>query len=151
MAKYAFSEDPNGGVGMEIIAKDQFEMFDSAVSAMCLFIWDQQYVEEREKAPIFWYGFDAATTVIGLLSEILYQMESNDWVFKRFVTHSLEEVDDLDERHRRKQLKISGVAYGEKYDPARHQKRFPVNAVLLPRLKVEAVEEGIRLYCVLDA
>ncbi len=151
MANYSFSEDPKGGVGMEIIAKDQFDMFNAAVGALCLFMWDQEHVKEKVEVPIAWYGFDVPTTVVGLLSEILYQMETGGWVFKRFVTHSLEEVDDLDERHRRKQLKISGTAYGERYNPENHKKRFDVSAVLLPRLKVQQVDEGVRLYCVLDA
>jgi SHS2 domain-containing protein len=44
------------------------------------------------------------------------------------------------------------VAYGERRDPARHRQRFPVQAVLLPRLKVRALDDGrVRLYCVLDA
>ena len=150
MASYNFSEDPKGGVGMEIIARDHNEMFNAASAALCLFMWDQDTVQEHEEIPIEWYGFDIPTTVVGLLSELLYQMDDG-WVFKRFITQSLEEVDDLDERHRKKQLKISGVAYGERFDPARHQTRFPVRAVLLPRLKVRDVEEGVRLYCVLDA
>ncbi|MEJ2692531.1 MAG: archease [Candidatus Thiodiazotropha sp.] len=150
MASYSFSEDPKGGVGMEVIARDRTEMFNAAASALCLFMWDQDSVEEREEIPIAWYGFDIPTTVVGLLSELLYQMD-NGWVFKRFVTHAIEEVDELDERHRKRQLKISGVAYGERYQPGRHQRRFPVQAVLLPRLKVRDVEEGVRLYCVLDA
>jgi SHS2 domain-containing protein len=135
---------------MEVVARDQTEMFNAAASALCLFMWDQDSVEEREEIPIAWYGFDVPTTVVGLLSELLYQMD-NGWVIKRFVTHALEEVDELDERHRKRQLKISGVAYGERFQPGRHQRRFPVQAVLLPRLKVREVEEGIRLYCVLDA
>jgi len=150
MATYRFSEDPKGGVGMEVVARDHHEMFDAAAAALCLFMWEQESVEELEAIPIAWYGFDIPTTLVGLLSELLYQMDSG-WVFKRFVTRSLEEVDDLDERHRRKQLKISGVAYGERYRPERHRRRFPVQAVLLPRLKVREVEEGVRLYCVLDA
>jgi len=150
MARYSFSEDPKGGVGMEVIARDRTEMFNAAASALCLFMWDQDSVEEREEIPIAWYGFDIPTTVVGLLSELLYQMD-NGWVIKRFVTHALEEVDELDERHRKRQLKISGVAYGEPYQPERHRRRFPVQAVLLPRLKVQEVEEGVRLYCVLDA
>ncbi len=151
MARYSFSEDPKGGVGMEIIARDEFDMFNAASAALCLFMWDQETVEEREEIPITWYGFDVPTTVVGLLSELLYQMDMNDWVIKRFVTESLEEVDELDERHRKKQMKIIGKAYGEPYDPVRHVKRFPVQAVLLPRLKVKPHEEGVRLYCVLDA
>lgn len=150
MASYSFSEDPKGGVGMEVIARDNNEMFNAASGALCLFMWDQETVEEREEIPIVWYGFDIPTTVVGLLSELLFQMD-NGWVIKRFITRSLEEVDELDERHRKKQLKISGVAYGERFQSERHRARFPVQAVLLPRLKVRDVEEGVRLYCVLDA
>ena len=151
MAQFNFSEDPKGGVGMEIIARDKNELFNAAASALCLFMWDQDKVEERDEVPISWYGFDLGTTIVGLLSELLYRMDMDDWVFKRFVLQTLEEVDDLDERHRRKQMKVTGTAYGEPFDPSRHRKRFPVQAVLLPRLKVREVEEGIRLYCILDA
>lgn len=151
MASYCFTEDPKGGVGMEIIARDHFEMFNAAASALCLFMWNQETVEEREEVPLSWYGFNIRTTVVGLLSEMLYRMDTDGWVFKRFVTQNLEEVDDRDERLRRRQLKISGMAYGERFDPVRHRLRFPVRAVLLPRLKVQAVKGGVRLYCVLDA
>ena len=151
MARYEFSEDPKGGVGMEVIARDERELFNAASSAMCLFMWEQDRVEERNQVPISWYGFDLGTTIVGLLSELLYRMDVDGWVFKRFVIQDLEEADELDERHRRKQLKVTGTAYGEPFDPARHLRRFPVQAVLLPKLKVKAVEEGLRLYCVLDA
>ena len=151
MAEYNFTEDPRGGVGMEIIARDRDDMFNAAVAALCLFMWDQDTVDEREEVPVSWYGFDIPTTVVGLLSEILFQMDTEGWVFKRFVTHSIEAVDDLDERHRKKQLKISGIAYGEKFRADKHVARFPVQAILLPRLKVQDIDEGVRLYCVLDA
>ena len=151
MARYEFSEDPKGGVGMEVIARDERELFNSAAAAMCLFMWDQDTVEERGELAVSWYGFDLGTTIVGLLSELLYRMDVDGWVFKRFVLQALEEVDDLDERHRRKQMKVTGTAYGEPFDPARHHRRFPVQAVLLPKLKVKEVEEGLRLYCVLDA
>ena len=136
---------------MEVIARDHHEMFNAAAAALCLFMWEQDTVEEREEVPLAWYGFDVPTTVVGLLSELLYRMDAQGWVFKRFLTQSLEEVDELDERHRKRQLKIAGVAYGERFAPGRHRKRFAVQAVLLPRLKVRPHEEGVRLYCVLDA
>jgi SHS2 domain-containing protein len=150
MAQYSFREDSGGGVGLEVVARDHYDMFNAAASALCLFMWEQESVEEHEEIPIVWYGFDIPTTVIGLLSELLYQMD-NGWVFKRFVTHSLEPVDELDDRHRKQQLKISGTAYGERLRPERHRVRFPVQAVLLPRLELRELEDGIRLYCVLDA
>ncbi|GAB4344371.1 MAG: hypothetical protein Kow006_00210 [Gammaproteobacteria bacterium] len=151
MATYSFSEDPNGGVGMEVIARDYPDLFNAAVAALGLFMWDQETVKEREEIPLVGYGLNRSTAVIGLLSEILYRTEVDGWVFKRFVTQSFEEVDELDEEHRRKQWKVTGVGYGERHDPERHVPRFPVQAVLLPRLKVKEVEEGLRLYCILDA
>ncbi len=36
MARYAFSDDPKGGVGMEVIARDERELFNAAAAAMCL-------------------------------------------------------------------------------------------------------------------
>ena len=150
MARYEFSEDPNGGVGMEVVARDEGDLFNAAASAMCLFMWDQDKVEEREELPVSWYGFDLGTTIVGLLSELLYRMDDG-WVFKRFVMQSLEKVDELDERHRRKQLKVTGIAYGEPYDSARHVQRFSVQAVLLLHLEFRKVDEGLCLYCVLDA
>ncbi|MCP5443632.1 MAG: archease [Chromatiaceae bacterium] len=149
MARYKFSEEPKGGVGMEVVAGDEGELINAAATALCLFMWDQDTVEERQEVPVAWYGFDLGTTILGLLSDLLYRMDDG-WVFKRFVMQSLDEVDELDERHRKKQLKVSGTAYGEPHDPERHQLRFPVNAVLLPKLKVQVVDEGLRLYCVLD-
>lgn len=151
MASYSFSEDPNGGVGLEVIARDYGDLFNSAVAALCLFMWDQETVAEREEVPVVGYGLNQSTAVVGLLSEILYRMEVDGWVFKRFVTLGFEEVDELDEAHRRKQWKVTGVAYGERHNPERHVPRFPVQAVLLPRLKVKEIDEGLRLYCVLDA
>jgi SHS2 domain-containing protein len=151
MARYEFSEDPKGGVGMEVIARDERELFNAASAAMLLFMWDQDTVEERAEVPVSWYGFDLGTSIVGLLSELLYRMDVDRWVFKRFVIKNLEAVDELDERHRRRQLKVTGTAHGEPFDPARHRRRFPVQAVLLPKLKVKPVDEGLRLYCVLDA
>ena len=151
MARYQFSEDPKGGVGLEVIARDRDELFSAVAAALCLFMWEQDGVEERDELPVSWYGFDLGTTIVGLLSELLYRMDVDGWVFKRFVLQSLEEVDELDERHRKKQLKVTGTAYGEPFDPVRHRRQFPVQAVLLPRLKVKEVEGGLRLYCVLDA
>ena len=151
MARYAFSEDPKGGVGMEVIARDEGDLFNAAAAAMCLFMWDQDTVQERDEIPVAWYGFDLGTTIVGLLSELLYRMDMDGWVCKRFVMQTFEEVDELDERHRKKQLKVTGTAYGEPFDSDRHRQRNPVQAVLLPRLKVKRVAEGLRLYCVLDA
>lgn len=102
MASYSVCEDPKGGIGVEIIASDHNEMFNAATTALCLIMWDQNTIDERLEIPVSWYGFDIPTTVVGLLSELLYQMDVKGLVFKRFVIQSLEEVDDLDERHRKK-------------------------------------------------
>lgn len=151
MARFSFVEEINGGVGMEIIAPDEHSVCNAAVGALCLYIWDQDSVIESDSYPVSWYGFNLKTAIVGLLSEVLFRMENDQIVFKRFETLTIEEVDDLDERHRRKQIKISGRAFGEPYDPEKHQLQFPVSAVLLTRLRLKKHDDGLQFYCILDA
>ncbi|RRJ82810.1 archease [Aestuariirhabdus litorea] len=151
MARYAFIEEPKGGVGMEIIAEDEESICNAAFAALCLYCWEPESVDEHDSVEIAWYGFDLRTAIVGLLSEALFRMENDQIVFRRFETLAIEEVDDLDDRHRRKQIRISGRAYGEPYDPGKHRRRFPVSAVVLTHLRLKPCNDGLRFYCVLDA
>ncbi len=151
MAQFNFVEEPKGGVGMEIIAADEKTLCNAAISALCLYMWEQDKVIERDSYTVSWYGFDHKTALVGLLSDVLFRMENDQLVFKSFETLSIEEVDDLDERHRRQQIRITGRAFGEPYDPERHILRFPVTAVLLTKLRLKPHAEGLRFYCILDA
>ena len=152
MASYQFIDEPRGGVGMEVIAADPFALYNAVATSLCLYIWDQESVQEFESVELSWYGFDYGTTALGLLSEMLFRMENDDWVFKRFETDSLVEVDDPTRKKGKQQWKITGRAFGERLDPKRHQIRFPVEAVLLPKLRFKEQEDGQwRFYCILDA
>ena len=151
MAKFEFIEEPKGGVGMEIIAEDERAICDAAVGALCLYSWQLEPVQERACYDLAWYGFDLRTAIVGLLSEVLFRMENDQLVFKRFETLAIEAVDELDDKHKRQQIKISGRAFGEPYDPSKHRRRFPVSAVLLTKLRLKPHADGLRFYCVLDA
>ncbi len=150
MARYQFHEEPRGGVGLEVIASDPLEVIDAAVAALNLFMWDQEGVREQESVELVCHGFNEGTALVALLSEILYRADNDDWVFKRFQAATLEEVVPEEEGFR-KQYRIVGRAIGERRDGMRHRKRFPVRAVLLPKLKFKPHEEGWRFYAILDA
>ncbi len=150
MARYAFIDEPRGGVGLEVIAATPEAVIDAAVTALSLFMWDQQRVNETDSREISSYGFERGTALLALLSEVLYRTENDDWVCKRFTLERMEEIPPQEGIHR-KQLRLVGRAYGEPFDATRHQRRFPVQAVLLPKLKFKPHEEGWRFYAVLDA
>lgn len=61
MSQFTFSDDPKGGVGMEIIARDRIVMFNSAVGALgalCLFMWNQDTVlAGRSASGLVWLGY----------------------------------------------------------------------------------------------
>lgn len=58
MSQFTFSDDPKGGVGMEIIARERIDMFSSAVGAFCLFMWDQDtVVAGRSASGLVWLGY----------------------------------------------------------------------------------------------
>ncbi len=150
MAEYVFCDDPSGGVGMRISAKDQTELFNATATALCLYMWDTDAVVERERITVASRGFNEKTALVGLLSELLFRMETDAWVFKRFELVECAPVDGP-EGLRRRQLRTSGVAFGERHDPARHTLIRPVNAVRLPGLRLTKTEQGFHFYCVLDA
>ena len=150
MAQYEFTEAP-GGVGLEVIGADRAEVINAAATALCLFHWDQQTVRAERSLPVAWYGFNTKTAIMGLLSELLFRAEVEQWVFQRFVVESVEEVDERDEELRRKQVRISGTVYGEPFDAARHRLRFPIQAVLLEGLRYRERPDRVMFRCVLDA
>jgi SHS2 domain-containing protein len=150
VANFSFSEDKPGEVRMEILAAEQLELFNAAATALCLYMWDQEAVEERESVALGWYGFNERTALAGLLSELLFRMDAEGWVFKRFVTEHVEEVD-TEERLRRRQLSIRGHAYGERFDPARHRLIRPVRAVQIRGLKLTGKAGSFCFQCLLDA
>jgi SHS2 domain-containing protein len=150
VANFSFSEDRPGEVRMEIIASEQLELFNAAATALCLYMWDHEAVEERESVPVAWYGFNERTALAGLLSELLLRMDADGWVFKRFVTETVEEVD-TEERLRRRQLRIGGLAYGERFDPVRHRLIRPVRAVQIRGLKLARRADSLCFECLLDA
>lgn len=150
MATFRFCEDKRGGVGMEIIAENRVGVFNATVTALCLYMWDQDAVDERQKVTLTTYGFNARTTLVALLSEILLRTELDGFVFKRFETSGFGEVPEA-ERVQRHQYQLTGFAYGEPFDPARHRLLRPVRAVLITGLRLRRTGEGLQFYCVLDA
>jgi SHS2 domain-containing protein len=150
MARFQFIEEPRGGVGMEILAADAPELCSAAVGALCLYQWDQETVSGDRSQPLSWYGFNLGTAIVGLLNATLFQAESDNWVLQRFETEAIEEIEAPEQTRKKRQTRISGTLWGEPFDPARHRVRFPVQAVLLPKLKCQRSAEGYRFYCILD-
>ena len=107
-----------------------------------------QFIEEpRGGVGLEVQGFNEGTA---LLSEVLCRTDSDDWALKRFEASSMEEIEPLEE-HSKQAFRNTGQIFGERLDRERHQQRFSVQAVLLPKLEFRPHEEGWRFYAIMDA
>ena len=134
---------------MEILADSVFEVFDAAAGALLLYAWDQDTVRATDTTVLTVHGFNERTTALALLSELLFLMDREDRVFKRFRTESFSLLEG-GEAVKRRQYRLTGTAVGEPKDAGRHLMLNPVRAVLLEGLKWKQSGSTIRFYCLLD-
>ena len=113
-------------VGIIAYGGDLREAFANAAYAMFTLIADLEKVEEVDCREIEVEAEDHESLVVACLNELLYLVDIEGVIFRRF------EVIDLSE------VGLRMMCYGEKADPARHELRGGVKAATFYMLKVES-------------
>jgi len=111
-------------VGFEAFGSTLPEVFENAARALAHLIAEPASVRPGEEVRLQVQGADPAELLVNWLSEILYQHDAERWLFRDF------RVESLDDHA------VSGVAWGEKIDPARHQTNLMVKAVTYHQLSL---------------
>ncbi len=114
------------------------ELFANAGLAMMSLAYELEGVRKTESRPLDATGDDAESLLYAWLAEILAVADAEQLVFCRF------EVTE------RQNGRVRGVAFGEKYDKARHRAGTYVKAVTYHQLRVEQTSEGWRAQVYLD-
>ena len=114
MARFAFVKDADGGVGMEILADDVTSVFDAAGTALCRYVCDPAGVEEQDTFTVSAVGFNEKTTLVAVLSELLFRIDTDRIALRRFSLQTLEPVP-ANESGGRRQLRAVGTAFGEPF------------------------------------
>jgi SHS2 domain-containing protein len=113
-------------VGIIAYGGDLREAFANAAFAMFTLIADLEKVEEVDCCQIEVQAEDRESLVVACLNELLYLVDIEGVIFRRFEAIDLSEVG----------LKMK--CYGERIDPVRHELRGGVKAATYHMLKVES-------------
>jgi len=116
-------------VGLRIHGRSMSELFSNAglglmALAMNAEASDTQEIQSREPLPLSASGSDAEQLLVNWLSEILYHMDAEGWMFARFTVKDCSLTS------------IAGEGWGERRDPAMRSRAVAVKAVTYHQLSV---------------
>ncbi len=131
MAKAPFEilEHP-ADIGFRAFGKTCEELFENAALALFHLTCGMSAVEERESREITATGKDLETLLYAWLAELLAVAETDRVVFRRVDVTALGEES------------VRGTAYGEAYDPVRHEMGTNIKAITFHQFKLEQSPEG---------
>jgi protein archease len=125
-------------IGFEAFGSTLPEVFENAARAMAHLIADPATVRPVEEVRIEVQGTDPPDLLVNWLSEILYQHDAERCLFRDF------RVENLGEHA------ASGIAWGEKINPARHRTNLMVKAITYHQLSLQQTASGWRAQVYVD-
>lgn len=125
-------------VGFEAFGSTLPEVFENAARALAHLIVDLASVKPGEEIRIEVQGANLPDLLVNWLSEILYRHDAERWLFCDF------KVESLDDHA------VSGIAWGEKLDQARHQTNLLVKAITYHQLSLQQTAGGWRAQVYVD-
>jgi SHS2 domain-containing protein len=124
-------------VGIIGYGKTLEEAFVEGAKAMFQVMCEIKNVKAVKKIKIEVEGNDKETMFIEWLNDLLAKKDIEDMFFSEFEV----KIDGN---------KLIGLAKGEKMDLDRHQVKVEVKAATYAQLKVEEVDKGYKVQCVVD-
>ncbi len=114
------------------------EAFQNAAQGMFSLIADLSQVAERAERPVMVTGRDLEGLLVAWLAELLYIFDAKGIIFSRFAIHEMDTQT------------LKAWAYGEPFDPDRHEARLAVKAVTRHQLSVREGRDGWEAQVILD-
>jgi SHS2 domain-containing protein len=125
-------------IGIVAYGADLKEAFANAACAMFSLMADLERVEERIRWQIEVKAEDGESLVVSWLNELLYLLDVERIVFRRF------EVAELSD------TRLKGAGYGEKLDTERHCLKGGIKAATYHMLRVAPDDEGCSIRVIFD-
>ena len=127
--RYEFIEH-TADVGLRVFGETLEVLLVNAADGLFELITEVEKIEEKEAVDFTLEAEGKEELLVRWLSELLFRFEVDSLLFKRFqILH----VNDKS---------LSAKAYGEKFDPARHELKMEIKGVTYHQLKVEATRDG---------
>jgi len=125
-------------IGFEAFGATPAEVFANAARALVHLVVDLDSIEPREEVRLQVEGTDPPSLLVNWLSEILYRLDAEGWLFREFEFPSLQERS------------LAAVLRGERLDRARHVVKLLVKAITYHQLALERTAEGWRAQVYVD-
>lgn len=117
-------------VGLRIFGEDLETLFSNAGVGFFELITEIEKVGEKESVDFSVEAENRKELLVRWLSELHFKFEVDRLLFRRFKVSNLKEKS------------LSATAYGERFDPARHELRTEIKGVTYHQLKLEPAQEG---------
>lgn len=125
-------------VGFEAFGENLERTFANAARALVSLSVDIDSIQPVQTTRIRAQGHGLDDLLVNWLSEVLYLIDGEKWLFRDFEMKHVGENDLL------------AVAHGEKYDPARHAIKMQVKAITYHQLALEETRQGWRAQVYVD-
>jgi SHS2 domain-containing protein len=125
-------------IGFEAFGTTRAEVLENAARALMYLMVDRRSVEPREKLPLQVEASDPPGLLVNWLSEILYRVDAEGWLFRDF------ELQNLTEHS------LAATARGERIDRSRHSVKLLVKAITYHQLAFEETARGWRARVFVD-
>jgi SHS2 domain-containing protein len=130
--------DHTADVCLRIYGKSFGELFENAARAMMELITDREKINPSQEIEIEVHGETIEQLLVHWLQEILFLHEVKKMVFKDF------RLNLISETH------AKGKAIGEKIDIDKHELSFDIKAVTYHNLKIEPINDKLKVDIVFD-
>jgi len=125
-------------VGIIVHGADLAELFANAGAGMFALMADPDLIEEREERSIQVEARDRETLLVRWLTELLYYLDAQQMLFRRF------QIDELTE------TRLRARGFGEAIDRDRHQLHCGVKAVTRHMLEIAPEDGGYQATVLFD-
>lgn len=118
------------------------EAFSEGAKALFDLMVDIKHIEPQQAVAIRCESDSLETLFVDFLNALIVHKDAEGLVFARF------ELQPIEPRGQR--FILEGRAFGERFDPARHESRTDVKAATYSGLSVQKTPQGYRVEAVID-
>ncbi|MEJ2770663.1 MAG: archease [Sulfolobaceae archaeon] len=136
--KYEFF-DHTADIGIKAYGRDLNEAFENAALAVFEVMTDTSKVEPKESREIEIDGMDLENLLYRWIESLLVYYDSELLLFGKFKVKI-----DLEN------LRLNAIAWGEKFNPDKHERRTVVKAVTYHEMSIVKTNNGYELTFVVD-
>lgn len=131
--------DHTADVGIKAYGKDLNEAFANAALAVFEVMTDTSKIEPKEKREIEVEGIDLENLLYRWIESLLVYYDAELLLFGKFDVN----VDEAN-------LKLKATAWGEKFNPEKHERRTVVKAMTYHEMSITKTDKGYVLTFVVD-